>query len=236
MARLVSRDCVIDIELRDEIVTIGRSSTNAICLRAPGISKVHAKIEPCPEGFRLCDLDSTNGTLVNGAQIKDIVLRDRDVVKLGAEVLLFLADGKDVSESQVLQVFESAEKPPEEEKKEDDDEFLWGADETPARPEAAGTGAAIVEGAAESRPSDGREWRPPWKPLERREPEEEEEVELSLPEGEFALVGEIRPIEDFRGEVFRVEQQLRVRRFMVTMLWLTASLMLHLQILFSSGT
>ena len=231
MARLVSRDCVIDIELRDEIITIGRSSTNAICLRAPGISKVHAKIEPCPEGFRLCDLDSTNGTLVNGAQVKDIVLRDRDVVKLGAEVLLFLADGKDVSESQVLQVFESAEKPPEEEKEEDDDEFLWGADEIPARPEAAGTVAAVEGGAPEPRPPGEVEWRPPWKPLERREPEEEEEVELSLPEGEFALVGEIRPQEDFRAEVFHMEQQLRVRRFLVTMLWLTASLMLHLQIL-----
>ena len=117
-------------------------------MRAPGISKVHAKIEPCDGGFRLSDLDSTNGTLVNGAAVQEVVLRDRDFVKLGSEVLLFLTDGKDLSSSQVLEIFESNEKPPNEKEKADDDEFLWGPDELPSAQENRGAGVALVEGDA----------------------------------------------------------------------------------------
>ena len=58
---------------------------------------------------------------------------------------------------------------------------------------------------------------------------------MSLAEGEIALIGEVEPAEDFRGEVLRVEQQLRIRRFLVVTLWLMASLLLHLRIILILG-
>ena len=224
MARLVSRDCVIDIELRNEIVTIGRSNTNAICLRAPGISKVHAKIEPCDEGFRICDLDSTNGTLVNGDPVKETVLRDHDFVKLGSEVLVYLADGQDASASQVLDIFESAERPAQEKKGAADDEFLWGADEVPAERREERAAVAVEEA-----PPTGKEAEHP------EAEKEEDEVEMGIAEGEFALVGDLQLVEDFRVESYRLEKQLRARRFFVAVMWVSASVLLHLQVLMILG-
>ncbi len=255
MARLVSRDCVIDIELRDEVVTLGRSSTNAICLRAPGISKVHAKIEPCDEGFRICDLDSTNGTLVNGEAVKKALLRDRDFVKLGAEELLFLADGKDLSDTQVLTIFEKRDKPAEEESPSaEDDEFLWGPDQTVADTKAPPPAPLEAERPA---PRSVEVWRAPWKrrePFEervewirrepaeedverkRREPaEEEQEVEMQIAEGEIALIGELEREKDMRGEFLRQERALRFRRSVTTAMWLIASALLHIQLVLLLG-
>jgi pSer/pThr/pTyr-binding forkhead associated (FHA) protein len=51
-------------------ITVGRARNNDIVLRAPKISKLHAQFAPCEDGCELMDLDSANGTTVNGVQLR----------------------------------------------------------------------------------------------------------------------------------------------------------------------
>jgi sigma-B regulation protein RsbU (phosphoserine phosphatase) len=76
--------------LEKERVTIGRSRENDIFLPDQWLSRQHAAIRRDAGGFVLVDLGSKNGTLVNGAVIKDDrVLHDGDVITLGEHLLTY---------------------------------------------------------------------------------------------------------------------------------------------------
>ncbi len=51
------------------VITIGRDSTNTITLPHPHVSRAHAIIETTAEGTFISDLNSTNGTYVDGVRI-----------------------------------------------------------------------------------------------------------------------------------------------------------------------
>lgn len=55
--------------LEKQPVTIGRSSDNDIALNAEGISRRHARLERTAAGWRILDLGSTNGTLLDNAKL-----------------------------------------------------------------------------------------------------------------------------------------------------------------------
>lgn len=76
--------------LRDDSMQIGRSSTADIQLAAGGVSRVHARIERKLGTYRIIDLDSTNGTFVNGLKIDQHTLQNGDRVTLGDTTLRFL--------------------------------------------------------------------------------------------------------------------------------------------------
>ncbi|MDY0087562.1 MAG: FHA domain-containing protein [Coriobacteriia bacterium] len=67
-------------------VVIGRSSGADIVIADDFISSTHARVTPSPDGTAVIeDLDSTNGTIVNGSQITHpVALASGDVVDLGA--------------------------------------------------------------------------------------------------------------------------------------------------------
>lgn len=70
--------------------TIGRERTpGGIVLRDPNISRRHAKLVFEGSIWRIIDLDSTNGTLVNDIDIDTCALRDGDVLTLGLTNLEF---------------------------------------------------------------------------------------------------------------------------------------------------
>ncbi|MGC4085660.1 MAG: FHA domain-containing protein [Vicinamibacterales bacterium] len=71
--------------------TIGRADQNQIQIVKPGISRKHAVIEETPDGYLLRDLQSNNGTYVNGERIEEQLLMDGDVVELGPVKLVFRA-------------------------------------------------------------------------------------------------------------------------------------------------
>lgn len=67
-------------------LTIGRKSGSDIVISSPYLSSKHASIELVDLErfvFRIRDLDSTNGTSVNGRRIQDVEFRLGDQVKLG---------------------------------------------------------------------------------------------------------------------------------------------------------
>ncbi len=70
-------------------VTIGREEGNTIQLNDERVSRFHLKIQEDREKVVLTDLESTNGTKVNGEDIQLRILRFGDMIALGRSVLLF---------------------------------------------------------------------------------------------------------------------------------------------------
>lgn len=70
-------------------VTIGREEGNALRLNDERVSRYHAKVQMEDDDIILTDLDSTNGTRVNGTSIQIRRLRPGDQVSLGRTMLLF---------------------------------------------------------------------------------------------------------------------------------------------------
>jgi pSer/pThr/pTyr-binding forkhead associated (FHA) protein len=69
-------------------VTIGREEGNSVQLNDERVSRFHLKIQDDESRLVLTDLESTNGTKVNGETVQLWVLRPGDVVQLGRSVLV----------------------------------------------------------------------------------------------------------------------------------------------------
>ena len=70
-------------ELSEELNTIGRAPENTIQLDEPSVSGRHAELMVMGDNCQLKDLDSTNGTLVNGQPITSVQLRSGDRIRFG---------------------------------------------------------------------------------------------------------------------------------------------------------
>jgi pSer/pThr/pTyr-binding forkhead associated (FHA) protein len=71
-------------ELVEQVITIGRAPDNMIVIDDSSVSSRHAKLELSGEVYRLKDLESTNGTRVNGLPVTETVLRSDDRIRFGA--------------------------------------------------------------------------------------------------------------------------------------------------------
>jgi len=69
-------------------LTIGREEGNPIQLNDERVSRFHVKIQDDQDKLVLTDLQSTNGTKVNGENVQLWILRHGDVVTLGRTVLI----------------------------------------------------------------------------------------------------------------------------------------------------
>ncbi|RKG88477.1 FHA domain-containing protein, partial [Corallococcus sp. CA053C] len=74
--------------LGDAPLTIGRADDQSICIPHRSLSRQHARIEPSDGRFFVTDLQSKNGTFVNGVQIRRKELRPGDTLTLGELVFL----------------------------------------------------------------------------------------------------------------------------------------------------
>lgn len=81
-----------EMPITRERTTIGRKPDNDIQIDNLAISGHHAVITCITRDAFLEDLNSTNGTYLNGQQIKKNVLCDNDVVELGKYRIKFLLD------------------------------------------------------------------------------------------------------------------------------------------------
>jgi hypothetical protein len=81
-----------EIPLNKERITIGRKPHNDIQIDNLAISGEHAAIVTILNDSFLEDMNSTNGTLVNGQAIKKHFLRNMDVVELGKYKLKYMSD------------------------------------------------------------------------------------------------------------------------------------------------
>jgi len=81
------------IELGERRVVVGRGKNCDLCLADGQASKEHVAIEWQNEGFVMTDLETSNGTRLNGEKATRAVLRDLDRIFIGDTVLVFEADG-----------------------------------------------------------------------------------------------------------------------------------------------
>ena len=78
---------------REPTVTrIGRSPANDVVIDEEGVSWFHAEMRISDDGPRLVDLNSHNGTFVNGRKIEAIDLAELDLVTIGAVTFRFVSD------------------------------------------------------------------------------------------------------------------------------------------------
>jgi pSer/pThr/pTyr-binding forkhead associated (FHA) protein len=86
MARLiVSVDEVVlkEYTIAKERTTIGRKAANDVQIEDTYLSGEHAAITQVGNDCILEDLDSTNGTVVNGKPVKRYLLKSNDVLEFG---------------------------------------------------------------------------------------------------------------------------------------------------------
>ena len=92
MARLVVNREEADLvthELTRDIFTIGSAPLNHIVIDDPAVSAQHAILARVADSYWLKDLNSTNGTQVNGVSISDAELKDGDKIQFGSVVAVF---------------------------------------------------------------------------------------------------------------------------------------------------
>ena len=73
----------ISHELSAALVSIGRAEDNVIRIDDPSVSGHHAQLHQVGETFHLQDLESTNGTRVNGEVMTSAALRFGDRIRFG---------------------------------------------------------------------------------------------------------------------------------------------------------
>jgi Nif-specific regulatory protein len=76
--------------LAEQEVSIGRGQSNQLWVNDALASRRHALIQREGDSFKLVDLESSNGTRVNGVPIKSRALEHGDLIEIGDSLFLFL--------------------------------------------------------------------------------------------------------------------------------------------------
>ena len=83
----------LTVPLPDGEATIGRDPANVVAIIDPSVSRKHCLLRREEDGrFQIRDLDSRNGTMVNGVPVKEQWLRHGDEIATGDSIFLFLLE------------------------------------------------------------------------------------------------------------------------------------------------
>jgi Nif-specific regulatory protein len=80
------------VPLPDREVPIGRDPSNLVSISDPSLSRRHCVLVPNGGSYVIRDLDSRNGTFVNGLVVKEALLKHGDQISVGDSVLMFLVE------------------------------------------------------------------------------------------------------------------------------------------------
>ncbi|MBV9125034.1 MAG: GGDEF domain-containing protein, partial [Planctomycetes bacterium] len=75
------------------LVILGREADCDIRISDRTVSRHHARVEPMEGGYRLVDMQSTNGTFINEEPVTEQQLQDGDNIYIGHAIFRFLAGG-----------------------------------------------------------------------------------------------------------------------------------------------
>src|SRR5690349_16891295 len=79
------------IALKDFPVTLGRDPGNKIVIMDEEVSRFHVRIKQRGRLYILEDLESRNGTYINGDKVLNSTLQNGDKILIGETELVFLA-------------------------------------------------------------------------------------------------------------------------------------------------
>ena len=88
-----------------ERISIGRDEANDIVANDQEVSRRQAIVKRRGGLMLLSDLDSSNGTFVNGVRVHESVLRDGDEVRVGFVTLRFISDQREEAAQSVATLF-----------------------------------------------------------------------------------------------------------------------------------
>jgi transcriptional regulator with GAF, ATPase, and Fis domain len=97
------------IPLPEGDVTIGREASNGIAVVDPSVSRKHCVLSTVDGRFRVRDLDSRNGTMVNGTGVEEQWLQHGDEIAAGDSSFLFLIEEEELTQSEGGVEFEDAQ-------------------------------------------------------------------------------------------------------------------------------
>ncbi len=96
------------LRITSEQVVLGRASDSDLRLEDDLVSRRHLRLWLGPHGLCLEDLDSRNGTFLNGCPISRQVMQEEDEVKLGDTTLKFTYEEP---AREMWEILEQASKP-----------------------------------------------------------------------------------------------------------------------------
>ncbi len=76
-------------DLAEPETLIGRSPTNQVCLNDQATSRDHAAISWEDDHYVIEDLQTTNGTKVNGKRVRSCSIEDGDTIQMGKTTITF---------------------------------------------------------------------------------------------------------------------------------------------------
>jgi Nif-specific regulatory protein len=85
------------VELGDAEVSIGRDSSNSVRVADALLSRRHCVARREGEGFTLVDLESLNGTFVNGRPVREHALAHGDEINIGESRIVFLSGDAEIT-------------------------------------------------------------------------------------------------------------------------------------------
>jgi general secretion pathway protein E len=90
----------MEFPLEQPQVTIGRHASNTLVLSDGMASRSHCVIEKTDGGYRVRDLNSSNGTKLNGQVVRSAMLASGDVIQIGKTTLKFVSgpNGSEIEE------------------------------------------------------------------------------------------------------------------------------------------
>ncbi len=97
------------VRLAGAQLSVGRDSANGLCLHDRAVSRRHFAISETDAAFHLVDLESHNGTFVNGIPVRRKLLGHGDTIRAGRCELVFLITEDEELVSHIVQFSEKEE-------------------------------------------------------------------------------------------------------------------------------
>lgn len=82
------------IEIGPLAISIGSDAAATVCVKDPHVSRRHAEIVSTSGAVILRDLDSRNGTFVDGIAVKEVILHNAATIRIGATTIRFETEVK----------------------------------------------------------------------------------------------------------------------------------------------
>jgi signal transduction histidine kinase len=79
-------------QLDGDVAPAGRDSSSKVRLTDTEVSRRHVEFLRTPDGYRVRDVGSANGTYVNNQSVRDVLLRPGDHIQIGQTVLVYALD------------------------------------------------------------------------------------------------------------------------------------------------
>lgn len=95
-----------------QVFSLGRHPDNAACIDDQGISRYHARLLLQSDKHWIEDLNSSNGTFLNGRRITSCELANGDIIQLGPRVSFRFSVASEDEERVLKQLYESSVRDP----------------------------------------------------------------------------------------------------------------------------